>query len=178
MEYSQLSDNAKEIVLFIENSAECERMLEPYLKNIYRKIKNKSYSHEMAPKLWMYYVDNCRKTQDFISQYGSWKVPVSARREAAQYFSEYYYDEVVRGNYNNLLGIHHEDTLSAAALDIEVELDHHLRTAGYNPDEIRMAIGEQWVANVVSRVVEEIVNRPQIFQNIVDGILDRVKQRL
>lgn len=63
-------------------------------------------------------------------------------------------------------------------VDLQRQLEESLKLAGYDPERVRLAIGEQWVASVVSRVVEELVNRPKVFQSIVDGILNRIKERL
>jgi hypothetical protein len=53
-----------------------------------------------------------------------------------------------------------------------------IRQAGVDEQQFKYALGGQWVAKVVSSVVEQIVNRPQLFQTMVDGIIDRIKARL
>jgi hypothetical protein len=61
---------------------------------------------------------------------------------------------------------------------LENKVIEALNKAGVDDEHLRYAIGEQWIAKIVSSVVEQIVNRPQLFQAIVDGIIDRIKARL
>lgn len=93
--YENLSDDAKEIVLFIENTESLVNRQQDYLKNIERKMLKGTYDPELAVKFWEYYVVFCVKSNDWKITYADWKPSVSARREAARYFSVNGYEKVL-----------------------------------------------------------------------------------
>ena len=64
------SDAMNELKLFIANDEDLyRRQFMPIVANIKRKIKRGVYNHEMAPKLWMYLVDNAAKK--YVKEFGS-----------------------------------------------------------------------------------------------------------
>ena len=50
-----------ELDLYAENTSELYNQKKSILANIQRKIKSGKYDHNLAPKLWMYWVDAASK---------------------------------------------------------------------------------------------------------------------
>ena len=64
------SDAMNELKLFINNDEDLYRKkFMPIIANIKRKIKRGVYNHEMAPKLWMYLVDEAARK--YVKEFGS-----------------------------------------------------------------------------------------------------------
>ena len=55
------ADAKRELSLFIENEGRLAAKKESILTNLLRKLKSDGYNHSMAPKLWMYLVDEGAK---------------------------------------------------------------------------------------------------------------------
>ena len=51
----------EELDLFAENTSELYNQKKSILANIQRRLKNGTYSHALAPQLWMYWVDAAAK---------------------------------------------------------------------------------------------------------------------
>lgn len=58
---------ATELDLYAENTSELYNQKKSILANIQRRLKNGTYDHSFAPKLWMYWVDAAAKryTKEF-----------------------------------------------------------------------------------------------------------------
>jgi hypothetical protein len=52
---SELSTEANELVLFMDNDSAIYQRKKPFVENVARKIKGKRYKPAMAIKLWEYY---------------------------------------------------------------------------------------------------------------------------
>ena len=64
------SDAMNELKLYINNNEDLYRKkFMPIIANIKRKIKRGVYNHEMAPKLWMYLVDEA--AVQYVDEFGS-----------------------------------------------------------------------------------------------------------
>jgi hypothetical protein len=50
-----------ELELYAENTSELYNQKKSILANIQRRIKNGTYNHALAPKLWQYWVDAAAK---------------------------------------------------------------------------------------------------------------------
>jgi hypothetical protein len=51
----------KELDLYAENTSEIYNQKKSILENIRRRLKNGTYSHALAPQLWMYWVESAAK---------------------------------------------------------------------------------------------------------------------
>ncbi len=98
---------AQEIELFLENDADLYRQqFMPIIENIKRKMKSGRYDHSLAPKLWMYFVDNGIKK--YIKEYGTPGDRIDSilvkkdRMTLAQKLADYYYDQIVEGEYGDI----------------------------------------------------------------------------
>lgn len=64
------SDAMNELKLFINNDEDLyRRSFMPIVQNIKRKIKNGTYDHEKAPRLWLYLVDAAARK--YVNEFGS-----------------------------------------------------------------------------------------------------------
>lgn len=97
-------DMARELELFLQNDGDLYRQqFMPIIKNIQRKIKSDKYDHSLAPKLWIYYVENGLKK--YAKEIGSgmvWNKYLSTkdRKILATKLADYYYDQIMNGEYN------------------------------------------------------------------------------
>lgn len=98
---------AKEIELYLENDEDLYRQqFLPIIENIKRKMKSGRYDHSLAPKLWMYFVDNGVKK--YIKEFGSPGNRIDTiltkkdRMTLAQKLADCYYDEIMEGNYEDI----------------------------------------------------------------------------
>ena len=93
--------------LSLENDSQLYRQhFLPIIKNIQRKIKSGRYDHRLAPKLWLYYIENGAKKYaeefkeyyDYIPPNASWNnIFIKKDREIlAQKLADYYYDSIIR----------------------------------------------------------------------------------
>ena len=94
-----------ELELYAENDGDLYRQSRlPIIKNIQRKLKSNKYKHELAPKLWGYYVENAAKkyAREFASSPAEWKnMFVKKDRDIlAQKLADYYIDEIRIGAYD------------------------------------------------------------------------------
>lgn len=93
-----------ELELYIENDSDLYRQqFIPIIKNIKRKLKSGKYDHKLAPKLWLYFVENGAKkyAKEFASP-SEWKdmFVKSDRMILAQKLADYYFDNIE--NYSNI----------------------------------------------------------------------------
>ena len=64
------SDAMNELKLFINNDDDLyRRQFMPIIQNIKRRIKNGTYDHEKAPRLWLYLVDAAARK--YVNEFGS-----------------------------------------------------------------------------------------------------------
>lgn len=182
-----MTPEAREIALWVENTHAFQPMIESLVKNMKRKIDKGVYDPTLAVKLWKNFLDNAKRHPEYRITYGDWKPTPQDFLGAAQYLSEMTYEAIQAGDYDYLFQPKMANAKSVGE-NSELEEDAEEKTAsaiieaihkaGIDDDQFRYAIGEQWVAKVVSSVVEQIVNRPQLFQTMIDGIIDRIKARL
>lgn len=181
-----MSPEAREIVLWVENTYAFQPMIESLVKNMKGKMDRGIYDPTLAVKLWKNFLYNAKKHPEFRITYGDWQPAPADWTAAAEYLSTSAYESIQAGDYDYLFQPKTANTHGADQGEDEEDCEEKtanliieaLHTAGIDDDQFRFAIGEQWVAKVVSSVVEQIVNRPQLFQTIVDGIIDRIKARL
>lgn len=184
-----LSHEATELTLWVTSTRDFEKPIEALVKNMMGKIQKKVYDPALAVKLWKHFMDNALRSREFKITYGDWHPTPQNLIEAAQHLSEQYYEAIMAGDYNHLVAPKQASVESdkpaeddASEEDTEEKtatmLIEALHTAGISDDTFRYALGEQWVAKVVSAVVEQIASRPQLFQTLVDGVIDRIKARL
>ena len=55
---------ANELRLWAENTASLHGQYASIMKNVARRLKNGSYDPRLAPKLWMYWVDNAARAYE------------------------------------------------------------------------------------------------------------------
>jgi hypothetical protein len=99
------SDAINELKLFIMNNEDLyRRKFMPIIYNIQRKIKNGTYNHELAPKLWMYLVDEAAR--EYVKEFGSPDqdvkdmFPASVRQDVAKDLADQEYENIQAGEYN------------------------------------------------------------------------------
>lgn len=101
-------DHAKaELKLFIENDENLYRQqIVPIIKNIQRRLKNGTYDHNLAPKLWGYLAENGAKRYNQELGGGSlaWNrmFPMDVRRELAQELADEYIDRIESGEFDEV----------------------------------------------------------------------------
>ncbi len=103
------SDAMNELKLFIANDEDLyRRQFMPIVANIKRKIKRGVYNHELAPKLWMYLVDNAAKK--YVKEFGSPEqdvkdmFPKELRTEIAKTLADEEYAKIQDGEYDVVKG--------------------------------------------------------------------------
>jgi hypothetical protein len=69
MGYETDEHAAVELALFLDNEEPLYRQKVEIAKNLTRKIKNGTYDHKLAPKLWGYVVERAAKAYD--KEFGS-----------------------------------------------------------------------------------------------------------
>jgi len=96
------SDAMSELELYIENDGDLYRQtFMPIINNIKRKIKSGKYNHLLAPKLWMYFVENGAKK--YGKEFGGTWNEIFTKKDRmilAQKLADYYYDRIIQGEYN------------------------------------------------------------------------------
>jgi len=93
--------------LFLENDGELYRQqFMSIINNIKRKIKGGSYNHSLAPKLWLYFVDNGAKkyAKENASHPSEWnKIFIKKDRTIlSEKLADYYYDQIKAGEYGEI----------------------------------------------------------------------------
>ena len=82
-----LSSEADELLIFLDNDEPLYRRKKEFLKNVHTKMKRGTYSPVLARNLWMYYVEESAKKygKEFLNP-GDWSrvFPPAVRREVAQ----------------------------------------------------------------------------------------------
>ena len=103
------SDAMNELKLFINNDEDLYRkQFMPIIANIKRKIKRGVYNHEMAPKLWMYLVDEAARK--YVKEFGSPDqdvkdmFPKELRMEIAKDLADEEFDKIKAGEYDVVKG--------------------------------------------------------------------------
>jgi hypothetical protein len=99
---NDMSSEAEELLLFMDNTSEIYRQKLSIIENIKRKIGGGKYNRLLAPKLWMYWVESGRKQyeKEFLNPgEGARVFPPAVRREVAQYLADREYDQIQRGEY-------------------------------------------------------------------------------
>lgn len=79
----EVDEHAKtELDLYMENTSELYNQKLSILKNISRRLKNGTYDHSLAPKLWLYWVKS--GAQRYQKEFGSGGSPIfnTATKEA------------------------------------------------------------------------------------------------
>ncbi len=103
------SDAMNELKLYINNNEDLYRKkFMPIIANIKRKIKRGVYNHEMAPKLWMYLVDEA--AVQYVDEFGSPDqdvkdmFPKELRMEIAKQLADEELDNIKAGEYDVVKG--------------------------------------------------------------------------
>jgi len=99
---------ATELRLYIENDGDLyRRQLMPIINNIKRKMKSGRYDHSLAPKLWLYLVDEGAKkyTKEFDAASAKWNLtfPKPLRMAVAQEMADDYRDMIEAGEYGDVM---------------------------------------------------------------------------
>ena len=101
---NELSSEAQELLLFLDNDEPLYRRKFDFLKNVYTKMKRGTYNRELARKLWMYYVEDAAKKyeKEFLNP-GEWSrvFPPTVRREVAKELEERERHMIERGEYKD-----------------------------------------------------------------------------
>lgn len=125
---ANLSDEARELYLFIDSDADLYRQqYEPIIKNLMKKRAKGIYKPELAEKLFMYLVENGAKkyNKEFGTPGTEWhKVfPMSVRKEVAKELREYFDTEAELGNYDNMIKSSEKIAISIYELEKLVKKD-------------------------------------------------------
>ena len=96
----------REIELFTENDSDIYRQtFQSIIKNIKQKLKSGRYNHALAPKLWGYYVEAGMKkyAKEVDGDPKNWMnlLNTKDRKVLALKCADYYFDAVVRGEYDS-----------------------------------------------------------------------------
>ena len=102
---SEMSDEARELQLYIENDGQLYRQQQtPIHKNLATKMARGIYDKDKAVKLWLYLMEaGAKKYAKGAGTPWNLMFPKSARIEAAKAFNEHFLGEYGLGNYNRLL---------------------------------------------------------------------------
>jgi len=93
----------RELLLYIKNDGKYRQQLQPIIKKIQRKIKNKTYNYKLAHKLWLHLVDNGAKkyAKEFATPKEWSKIfPPAIRKKVASYMADEYFERIKSGNFN------------------------------------------------------------------------------
>jgi hypothetical protein len=90
--YENLSTEARELVLWAENTSSLYPQKTYIVANVERKLAKGIYNPTLAPKLWRYWTDAASK--DYKREFGYGFSP-SARQEAAEYLAITELDELM-----------------------------------------------------------------------------------
>ena len=108
MARADMSDEATELALYIENDAQIYRSMGlPILKNLILKKAKGIYVHDKAIKAFLNLATFGAK--NYHREHGSmttkWEqvFPMKARKEVAEHMTAYFETEYRLGNFNNLL---------------------------------------------------------------------------
>ena len=103
------SDAMNELKLYIANDEDLyRRKFMPIIANLQKKVKRRVYDHEMAPKLWMYLVDEAAKK--YVNEFGSPDqdvkdmFPKELRMEIAKNLADEEYTKIQDGEYDAVKG--------------------------------------------------------------------------
>ncbi len=77
-----------ELDLFAENTSELYNQKKSILANIQRRLKNKTYDHALAPKLWMFWVDAAAK--QYAKEFPGTKFNKTTREALARELADRY----------------------------------------------------------------------------------------
>jgi hypothetical protein len=97
-----LSSEAHELLLFIENTGELYNQKLAILENVRRRVRNGTYDHALAPKLWMYWVDAGMRRyekENLSKGEGPRVFPPPVRREVAAYLANEEFKVLMGGEY-------------------------------------------------------------------------------
>jgi hypothetical protein len=129
---------ADEVLLIARNDASWyKRQYVPIIKNLMRKRAKGIYDHELAKKLWRYYIDNIVKshTADLGPSRG---IPGTIRNMAASELADFEKGEMDLGNWDNILK---EGKMKDLSLDLEAlsdeEFEDKWQTKKSDWDEVK-----------------------------------------
>jgi hypothetical protein len=94
--YDNLSTEARELVLWADNTASIYSHKMAIVKNVALKIKKGIYDPTRAPKLWRYWTDAA--SSDYKREFGFAFKP-AVRQEAAEYFATVELEAIQNGEY-------------------------------------------------------------------------------
>lgn len=97
--YDNLSTDARELVLYAENTAELYPQFQAIIENLTRKIDAGTYRQDLAPKMWRHWTDEAARR--YKNEIGSsdWSFSPAVRQEAADYFAATEYQSIQNGEY-------------------------------------------------------------------------------
>ncbi len=110
-----------ELRLYMENESSLHNQFMSIIKNIQRKMKSGRYDPKLAPKLWMYWVDEgARKYLKEFGGPGDMKMmfPKPLREALAKEFAEQYEDAIKAGEYGKLASNGHDPVIARMAAQI------------------------------------------------------------
>jgi len=96
-------DAKRELELYMENESRLYRQKQDIIKNIMRKMKGGKYNHSLAPKLWMYWVDEGAKM--YVREFGGdvkTMFPKQLREELAKEIANDQKKLIEDGEYDSL----------------------------------------------------------------------------
>lgn len=102
---NKFSTEADELLMYLEKDGDLyRRQYEPIEKNLMKKAEKDKFDIKLAPKLWMYLVDNAAKK--YIKEFGSSGdriqdiFPKKLRMQVAEYLSYKWVSKYLNGEYN------------------------------------------------------------------------------
>ena len=96
----ELSTDARELVLYTENTGELYNQKKSILENVRRRVRNGTYDHAKAPALWQYWVDaGAKRYRKEFGTPGAPIFPLVVRKEAAAYFANEEFKQLMAGDY-------------------------------------------------------------------------------
>jgi hypothetical protein len=116
----------RELLLYADNESKLYRQKQDIIKNILRKMKSGKYDPRLAPKLWMYWVDNAAKMYDKEMGSGVGKVDgifsKQVRMAAAEQLAKDEYEMIQDGEYDWL-----KESIQEASLPGRMVKDYERR---------------------------------------------------
>lgn len=115
-------DALTELRLYMENESSLHNQFMSIIKNIQRKMKSGRYDPTLAPKLWMYWVDEGAKRylKEFAGPGAKMQdvFPKPLREALAKEFAQQYEQAIQNGEYGKLASNEHDPVMARMAAQI------------------------------------------------------------
>ena len=99
-----MSHEARDLILFTDNTGELYRQKDAFLANMHAKMKRGTYDPVKGVALWMYYVERAAKqyAKENLSSVAEWSrvFPPAVRREVAKHYEREERGMIERGEYS------------------------------------------------------------------------------